>query len=223
MVRPAADPVTFPVRRSRPFDPPEEYRRLRAECPVSRLRLAGGKVGWLVTRYDDVRAVIADPRLTPPLAQVIPVEELPLGEEELQVPPGTFSALAPPDHGRYRKLATPPFTLRRVRQLVPTIERLVDERLAIMARSGPPVDLVEAFAMPISLTVMSEVLGVPVASRAPFARATGTMFSLTATGDQLRAAREQVYQGMGRLVRAKHAKPGEDLLSRHPRGQRAHR
>jgi cytochrome P450 len=214
VAQPVIEPIAFPVHRSHRFDPPEEYRRLRAECPVSRLRLAGGRVGWLVTRYDDVRAVIADPRFTPPLAQVNPIEDPPLTDEELAVPPGTFSALDPPEHGRYRKLVAPAFTVRGVRELVPRIEQLVDEHLTAMVRNGPPRDLVGAFAMPVSLAVMSELLGLPAAGRDQFARATLTMFSLASTGDQLRAARGQMYQGMADLVEAKQARPGDDFLSR---------
>ena len=80
------DPMTFPVRRSCVFNPPEEYARLRAERPFSRLRLAGGRIGWLVTRHEDVRATLTDPRFSPPLIQVTPATELPLPEDELDVP-----------------------------------------------------------------------------------------------------------------------------------------
>jgi cytochrome P450 len=208
-------PLAFPVRRTCPFDPPEEYRRLRAEHPISRLRLPGGRVGWLVTRYDDVRAVIADPRLTPPVAQVTPVEDLPLPPEELQIPPGTFSALDAPEHGRYRKLVSPAFTMRRVRDIAPAIARLVDDQLTVMMRGGPPADLVDGFAIPVSLAMMAMLLGVPPDGQERFKRASLTMFSLTSTADQLRVATEQLYGGMQDLVAAKRGRPGgTDLLSR---------
>lgn len=214
MAKTPPGPLAFPVRRTCPFDPPDEYRWLRAEHPISQLRLPGGKVGWLVTRYDDVRAVVADPRLTPPVAQVTPVEDLPLPPEELQIPPGTFSALDAPEHGRYRKLVSPAFTMRRVRELAPAIARLVDDQLTVMTRGGPPADLVDGFAIPVSLSMMAMLLGVPPDGQDRFKRASLTMFSLTSAADELRVATEQLYGGMRDLVAAKRARPGSDLLSR---------
>lgn len=211
---PLPDPLTFPVHRSCPFDPPEEYRRLRAERPVSRLRLPGGRVGWLVTRYDDVRAVVADPRLTPPVAQVSPVDELPLPDSAMAIPPGTFSALDDPEHARYRRLVGPAFTMRRVRELMPAIEAAADAQLTVLTGDGPPADLAGSFATPLSVTVMSTVLGVPEADRGPLARATFTMFSLKSTADELRTASAEIYGRMRDLAGAKHARPGPGLLSR---------
>ena len=208
------DPLAFPVRRACPFDPPEEYRRLRAQQPVSRLRLPGGRVGWLVTRYEDVRAVVADPRLTPPVVQVSPVDELPLPELETTVPPGTFSAMDEPDHGRYRKLVSPDFTVRRVHELAPAIEAAADAQLTVMTRGGSPADLAGSFATPLSATVMSMVLGVPEADCPPLVRATLTCFSLNSTADELRAASDQIYGTMRSLTRAKHAQTDTGLLSR---------
>jgi cytochrome P450 len=208
------DPLTLPVRRACPFDPPEEYRRLRADQPVSRLRLPGGRVGWLVTRYEDVRAVISDPRLTPPVVQVSPVGELPLPELETEIPPGTFSALDDPEHARYRKLVGPAFTMRRVREFVPAIKDVSDAQLRTMIRGGPPADLAKGFATPLSVAVMSMVLGVPEADRVPLARATSTCFALNSTADELRAASQQIYRTMQYLTGAKHAQPDTALLSR---------
>src|SRR5215831_13263541 len=117
--------MTIPVRRSCPFDPPDEYAQLRAERPFSRLRLPGGRIGWLATRYEDVCATLEDPRLSPPVIQVTPATELPLPEDELEVPPGTFSALDPPEQSRYRRLVSRHFTRKRMREHAPRMEQVV--------------------------------------------------------------------------------------------------
>ncbi|MFC5824186.1 hypothetical protein [Nonomuraea insulae] len=58
------DVSAFPMPRTCPLDPPEQLGRLRAEQPITRVRLWDGTTPWLVTRYDDVRAVLADPRFS---------------------------------------------------------------------------------------------------------------------------------------------------------------
>ena len=58
------DPPRFPFAVARGIDPPEEYARLRAREPVSRVRLASGDLVWIVTRHEDVRRVFADPRFS---------------------------------------------------------------------------------------------------------------------------------------------------------------
>jgi len=52
--------ISYPPPRRHPLDPPPEYDRLREHEPVARVRLADGRAAWLITRYDDVRAVYAD-------------------------------------------------------------------------------------------------------------------------------------------------------------------
>ena len=58
-------PAGFPMARGRcPFDPPPQLRDLQDEAPVTRVRLWDGSTPWLVTRYDDARAVLIDPRIS---------------------------------------------------------------------------------------------------------------------------------------------------------------
>ncbi|MER6668442.1 cytochrome P450 [Amycolatopsis japonica] len=213
MTEPVPDPVAIPVRRGCPFDPPAEYARLRAEHPLTSLRLPGGRTGWLVTRYQDIRAVLSNTHLTPALVQVTPATELPLPEEELAVPRGTFAAMDPPEHTRYRKLVASRFTPKRVHQLTPRIEQIVDGLLTDMIDDGSPADLVSQFAKPLALTMVSELLGLPPAERAGFQSAIMTMFSLTSTTEQLRPAHATLYQGLRDLVAARHSEPGDDLIS----------
>jgi cytochrome P450 len=56
----------YPMARAAgcPFDPPPALRALQAETPVGKVRLWDGGVAWLVTRYDDQRALLADPRIS---------------------------------------------------------------------------------------------------------------------------------------------------------------
>src|SRR5688572_6042776 len=126
-VEPRADaPVRrLPLARECPFDPPEEYRRLRDEDPVSRLAFPDGSTGWLLSRYDDVRSLLADPRVSSARGlRTNPIRELPPEAEELmRIQPGQFIFMDPPVHTRYRRLLTGQFTVRRMNALAPRIEQ----------------------------------------------------------------------------------------------------
>ncbi|GAA4612117.1 cytochrome P450 [Actinoallomurus liliacearum] len=213
------DPMTLPAKRSCPFDPPDEYAWLLAERPISRLQLPGGQIGWLVTRYEDVRATLADQRFSPPLVQVTPAAELPLPNEELVVPPGTFPALDPPEHSRYRRLVSPYFTRKAMRELTPRIREIVDEHLSAFIAQGDRGDLVTGFAGPMASSVIGEMVGVPVADRPAFQRQVATLLSLSAGVDELRDARLGLYGSMAELVAAKRRRPGDDIISRLLQGE----
>lgn len=116
----------------------------------------------------------------------------------------------PPQHARYRRLLTGQFTVRRMNQLRPRIERTVEEHLDAMEEAGSPVDLVQAFAMPIPSLVICELLGVPYADRSKF-RAVAN--DLQASDEEASAAMRSLADFIGELIRRKHAEPADDLLS----------
>ncbi|GAQ58497.1 hypothetical protein [Streptomyces acidiscabies] len=66
MNTPRADaaPAPLPVDRPTPLDLPTDLQRLRTDLPVAPPAFPDGPPGWLITRYDDVRSALADPRLT---------------------------------------------------------------------------------------------------------------------------------------------------------------
>lgn len=207
--------TTLPRQRRDPLEPPPEYTRLRAEDPISPLAFPEGRPGWLVTRYDDVRAVLADPRFSSrrsiaanPLRPV-PEEIRPYLEPE----PGQFISLDPPEHTRYRRLLTGQFTVRRMRSLEPRIGEIVAEHIAEMLAAGPPADLVARFALPVPSLVICELLGVPYADRQRFQRMSRKLLSLATEGPELLRNREELRGYMSELIAAKRAHPVDDLLS----------
>jgi cytochrome P450 len=207
-------PVSLPMRRSSPFDPPAEYRRLREEEPVSRLAFPDGKVGWLLTRHQDVRALLADDRFSSDrLRASSPVRRFPIRPDEPAVRAGSLIGMDPPEHTRYRRMLTRYFTVRRMRELAPRIEQIVSEHLDAIERSGPPADLVPAFARPIPSLVICELLGVPYEDRVTFQRCTSTLLRLDADEDAVFAARDELWQYMLDLVAVKRQHPDSALLS----------
>src|SRR6478609_4505439 len=152
----------LPRERASVFDPPPVYRRLQASEPVSPLTFPDGRAGWLVTRYDDVRALLADPRMSS--RRSLGANPIRLVPEELKPflapQPGQFIGLDPPEHTRYRRLLTGQFTVRRMNALQPRVTEIVDEHLRAMRAAGAPADLVSSFALPVPSLVICELLGV---------------------------------------------------------------
>ncbi|MFK0292596.1 cytochrome P450 [Streptomyces sp. NPDC090442] len=207
------DVTTQPTVRTCPFDPPPEYRTLREQHPVAEVTLPDGVAGWLITGYEEARAALADPRLSSRRRR-LRTGSGPVDDAELPVPtPGNFLMMDPPEHTRLRRLLTGQFTVRRMRQLTPAVEKIVAERLDAMAAAGGPIDLVRAFALPVPSLVICVLLGVPYADREDFQRDSATLIRLDASLDEAQRAHQALTGFLGRLVCAKRAEPGDDILS----------
>ncbi|MER6015458.1 cytochrome P450 [Streptomyces bluensis] len=211
MSAPLAPSAPLPTHRSCPLDPPPEYQRLREEQPVAPLAFPDGKVGWLLTRHEDVRAVLADDRFSSARENASsPVRRNLFRPEDR---PGMLLNMDPPEHTRYRGMLTRYFTVRRMRALAPRIERIVADHLDAMEAAGPPADLVPAFARPIPSLVICELLGVPYADREKFQQWTATMLRLDVSEDEAWQAREALRTYMRALVADKREHPDDALLS----------
>jgi cytochrome P450 len=209
------EPQRFPVIRVTAFDPPTWLGQLREQQPLSRLRFADGHVGWLVANHTMARELFADQRLSAQATRRRPVIARP-GQSKVGAPPsvpGMFSGMDPPQHTRFRRLLTGQFTVRRMRQLESMIAQIVEEHVDAMLLAGPPVDLVQSFALPIPSLVICKLLGVPYADRVRFQRDTATMFSFDVTEDQARSARQSIVGFMAELVAHKRTEPDDAIIS----------
>ncbi|MFI9381295.1 cytochrome P450 [Kutzneria sp. NPDC052558] len=184
------------------------FAQLRETRPVAAVQIPGQGRRWVVTRYEDVRAGLADPQLSKDL------HHWPTG-------PRTWPSQAvnlhahmlhrdPPDHTRLRGLMLKAFTPRRIAQLRPRTVEIAETLLADMASAGGEiVDLLIRFARPLPITVLSELLGVPAADRAWLEVA---VVDYDNGKDRERVIRElAVY--FTDLITAKRAEPGDDLVS----------
>jgi cytochrome P450 len=152
--------LTAPAGRE---DPYPRYERLRAISPVVR----AGDGALVVTRYADCTTVVRDPRLGQLPPDVLAMAGYPDWPEHpaLRLLFTSLLMLNPPDHTRLRRLVSGTFTARRVEALRPAIARMVDDLLDGMTGA---VDFVAAFAFPLPVNVISELLGVPAPDRAQF-------------------------------------------------------
>ncbi|MDP4505018.1 cytochrome P450 [Nonomuraea turcica] len=208
--------TTMPTARQLgcPFDPPKELIDAREHGPISRFPFPDGHQGWLITGYDLVRSVLADPRFSSRKELMRHHPLIDYGDIEVPpAPPGEFLLMDEPQHGRYRKPLVGKFTVRRMRLLTERVEQITAEHLDAMEKAGPPVDLVTAFAKPIPAIVICELLGVPYEDRGLFQENIDKFLGGEVSDEELIAAYTATQQYLAELVVAKRANPTDDVLS----------
>ncbi|WP_406194795.1 cytochrome P450 [Kitasatospora sp. NBC_01560] len=208
--------VGFPLRRpGEPFPPPR-YEEYRQQQGLVLSYLPNGNKCWLVTRHQDVREVLTDRRISSnPDHPGFPNISATMGVPRQEQIPGWFVGLDSPEHDRFRKALIPEFTVRRVRDMRPAIERTVDERIDALLAGGNAADLVAEFALPVPSLVISTLLGVPPVDRDFFESRTRTLIAIRASTDQQRdTATRELLRYINRLVAIKEKWPGDDLISR---------
>jgi cytochrome P450 len=194
-------------------DPQAAFARLRASTPAAPVVMPEGGRAWIITRYDDVRAALADPRLAKDWVAHMTPEGFDINADPVRAYLNRHLLnMDPPDHTRLRRLVVKAFTARRVAALRPRIADITAELLDGMAGSDE-VDLIEAFAFPLPVTVICELIGIPARDRENFREWSGTLLSSRGTHEQYRAAAVAMYEYFMKLVAAKRRSPGDDLLS----------
>ncbi|MCL7459605.1 cytochrome P450 [Micromonospora echinofusca] len=211
------DAPDFPMTRTCPFDPPEEYVELRAKEPVSLVRVPDGQLAWLITRYADVRRLLVDPRISSnrhhpnmPLTESV----TPQTRRNIAAVGRSLIGLDQPEHGPQRRMLIREFTLRRAQEMRPhiqhTVDRCVDEMLA-----GPkPADIVTALSLPVPSTAICTLLGMPYADRELIERSANAQLRRNVSAQERQDTSSELRDYVNRLVSAKEAEPTDDLLGR---------
>ncbi|MZD03598.1 cytochrome P450 [Streptomyces sp. SID5785] len=136
-------------------DPYTAFRALRERGPVHHVRFPTGDTAWMILGYEEARAALADPRMRHDVRHSDEYDSdglYSIGRNMLQVDP--------PDHTRLRSLVAREFTARRIKALRARVQEAADDLLDAMEPAGR-ADLIDAFAFPLPLTVICELLGVP--------------------------------------------------------------
>jgi uncharacterized protein (TIGR03086 family) len=168
-----------------------------------------GQECWLVSRAEDVRAVLGDPSLFTTGGSVPIFRSDDPDRFDL---PGAVLFMDPPDHTVLRRMLTPPFTVGAITALRPRITELVDQHLEALAAQGPGADLVAAYSWPIPSQVMSELLGIPLEDRSEFQRYIDRGFDFSIPEAERAAANAALNEYVAGVVRRALADPGADLL-----------
>ncbi|MFD7246572.1 cytochrome P450 [Streptomyces massasporeus] len=205
----------YPLPRAAecPLAPAPAARELRAEKPITRVRIWNGSTPWLVTRHADQRALLPDPRVSDddldpgfPYVNAHRAEIAP-------VTPRLITNTDAPEHTRLRRTVNGPFMVKRIETMREPVQKIVDELVDRMLDGPHPVDLLQAFALPVPSLVIAELLGVPYADHDFFQRSSSLVLDGAAPPEEARRAGGELASYLDELLRRKSADPGEDVLS----------
>ncbi|WP_405660397.1 cytochrome P450 [Streptomyces sp. NBC_01166] len=208
-------PLDYPVVAPTALEPPGEWAELRQKCPVAGVTFPSGDAAVLLTRYEDVRTALADPRLTREGLARPDAARITAGDAE-----GIFSspmarALNDEGHERWRRMVGKWFTAKRMGALKPRMEEMTDQLVDRMIEHGAPADMVSHLALPLPVYVICTMLGVPESDRDRFKKWSDTFLNTTKyTREETEAAHGEFADYMSALVAGKRDEPGDDLLSR---------
>ena len=201
-------------------NPHPVYAQLRRLAPVHRVRNRDGRPLYLVTRYDEVMQVLKDPRFVKNRWAVMSPEQRVQAPE---FPPAAqflnrnLLALDPPEHTRLRTLVNKAFTSRSIERWRPIIQALADALLDRIQDQGR-MDLIEDYAFPLPMNVITRLLGIPAEDQALFRRWSTVLIAHTGTPDPPTIAivapvLEALAVYLRQLFAAKRRHPQEDLTT----------
>ena len=207
--RPETDLPVIPAQRAAhcPLHPPPEFADWRNEAGLQRAVWNGQQV-WSVSRYQDIRAALVDPRLS---ADTLPDLFESSSDDEKPV---IFARTDDPEHHRLRRMMTSQFTFRRTEAMRPQIQKLVDDYLDAMIDKGPPADIVRDFALPVPSMVIALLLGVPPEDLELFQHNTSLGLDVKSTDEERAQGFIAMYAYIQELVPRKEREPDDDLISR---------
>ncbi|WP_067840401.1 cytochrome P450 family protein [Nocardia lijiangensis] len=168
---------------------------------------------WIVTSYDDARALLADPRLSKDPAK-LPAITAKHATEAVEVafyPPNLLFS-DPPEHTRLRKVFQKAFTMRQVQQMRPWIEAMADEIIQTI-EPGREFDLVEKISMSLPIAVIGKLLGLPEERFDEFRQWNAVLASVNSPLAEKQGALGAAFVAMAELIKNKRVEPGEDLAT----------
>lgn len=183
------------------------YAQLRATEPLVYVE---GMRTWLLTTYEDALWLLKEPRLTKDMRKVARMEgsDGQIKEEMAQMP--NMLTVDPPDHTRLRSLVSKSFTPRMIEQLRPRIQQIADELIDAVQDQGS-MDLISAFAYPLPITVISEMLGIPATDRQRFR--IWTQAIINGLEESQMETLQAFFEYIHTLLDMKRVHPGNDLTS----------
>ncbi|WAP59797.1 cytochrome P450 [Streptomyces sp. S465] len=208
-------PLSYPIPSDTALGPPAEWARLRQRCPVAKVALPSGDEATLLTRYQDVRQVLSDPRFT----RLLNADDAArLTDSDSGGVFNSSMARSLPQggegHQRWRRMVARWFTAKRMNALRPGIEAMAERLVDGMLDHGHPADLKAHLAFPLPVWVICDLLGVPDTDRDRFAHWSDTLLNLTRYQQaEVDAAQAEFVDYMAAHVAAKRTAPGDDLLS----------
>lgn len=188
----------FPAVREDPLRPPRVYEKWREEASAKRVRLQSGKSAWVVLRHEAARAVLESPNITrDPRLEAYP--EVRTGSS---IPSNdvVVNTMDPPLHTKFRRMFARWFAPKRINELRPGMQQLVDETLDRLLTLDKPADFHREFSLVIPSKVICQQLGIDYGYHVDFERLSVVTTSSTADAETFAAAQQEMMDLVGRIV-----------------------
>ncbi len=200
-------------------NPYPAFALVRSSDPVHRLKMEDGRTTWLITRYEDALAILKDQRFIKDFRRLLTAEQREQAQGNIYTMMNTHMlSFDPPDHTRLRALVNISFTPRLVEQWRERIQAIADELISTIEQQGQrEFDLIDAFAFPLPIIVITEMLGVPTEDREHFREWSNALLDGAGNPETFQRIREQMFaftMYLNNLIETKRQQPGDDLISR---------
>jgi cytochrome P450 len=201
--------------------PYEILERFRKAGRVHHVIFPHGADVWLVTRYDDVRQLLSDPKVSKDGRRMNEMFARHTGTyvEDEKPDVGFDDELSyhmlnsdPPYHTRLRGLVSKAFTLRRMESFRPRIAQLVEQMLDAL-EGRDEADLVGEYAQPLPIVIICDVLGIPFEDREMFQRWAVQLVGAGQPAEVVEAASRHVYEYGKQVIEIKRKHPADDMMS----------
>ena len=193
----------------------EVYANMREEQPIYPIMHKNGSRSWLITRHEDVLAVLKDPRFTKNYLRVADDEYISQLTEVDRFMTNNLLALDPPDHTRLRALVQKAFSPRLIRAMRPRIQAITDSLLDAVQDQGQ-MELIADYAFPLPIQVIAELLGIPTEDKEKFRHWSGIVIRPHRTKESRLADVPELQAFLAYLAdisEQRREDPREDLLS----------
>ncbi|MER7840759.1 cytochrome P450 [Streptomyces sp. NPDC096040] len=208
--------LPLPMPSENPLEPPVAWEGLRRRCPVATVELPSGDRAKFLTRYDDVKALLSDPRFTRPRPEDGAARIAPRGAGG-PAADGEGAVTLPEKgepHQRWRRQVGKYFTAKRMTALRPAMTRTAEALVDGLIEGGQPGDLKAAVGFPLPVYVICDILGVPAEDRDRFSHWSDAFLNVTRySGEQAAAAQAEFRKYLTVHISATRAEPGDDLIS----------
>lgn len=212
-VTPSTANRSWPFERTNPLDPPAELAEIRATEPLTQVTLWNGANIWMATRFQDIRSLLGDARLTSDTSR----EGFPQSSATAVAQRGgqkNFARMDPPKHDQHRLMLTADFMVKQVRGLRPYLDELLEERYAAMEAAERPLDLVKVLAQPVPAKIIVKILDLPPERSDFFLDRVNRWMSLDSTPEESGIAAADALNYFAELIEERQDSTADDLVSR---------
>ncbi|MFG2914789.1 cytochrome P450 [Kitasatospora sp. NPDC048298] len=209
---PEPDVLEFPLPPPGTMGPPEECARLRESRRMARVGLPMDATAWYATRYEDVRELLADPRLIRPSINDWPPRPGQAADGGPRLI--TMAELDGPRHVALRRAMASAFSFRAVRDRLARIRELAEHLLEEVEADGRPGDLVAGFTEPFPLLVLCDLVGIPFQDRDWFLPVLDAALDGMVTSEEANRVTGLLREYTAELIARKRSRPGDDVLTR---------